>query len=232
MHPGLNAVNHPEKVLVLGGGDGLAVREILRYPAVKKITLVDLDPEMTRLFSSHASLKKLNHESLLSKKVRVINADAFQWLKTNTEPFDFVVVDFPDPSNYSIGKLYTNTFYRLLHQSLAPKGQVVIQATSPFVAPKSYWCVVNTLTSVGFTALPYHAHVPSFGDWGFVLATPQASFRLNENFSPDLRFLDGPTFRQMRIFPKDMPPQPTEINKLNNQALVHYFEEEWAHYSN
>ncbi|MGV3588794.1 MAG: polyamine aminopropyltransferase [Adhaeribacter sp.] len=232
VHPGLNSVTNPEKVLVLGGGDGLAVREILRYPTVQHITLVDLDPEMTRIFSSHASLKKLNQESLLSPKVKIINADAFQWLKTNQEQFDFVVIDFPDPSNYAIGKLYTNTFYQLLHQALAPKGMVVIQATSPFVAPKSYWCVINTLAHVGFKALPYHAHVPSFGDWGFVLASREASFSLNDNFSEDLKFLDGPTFRQMQIFPKDMLPQKTEINKLNNQALVHYFEEEWAHYIN
>ena len=232
VHPGLNALKNPEKVLVLGGGDGLAVREILKYPSIKNITLVDLDPEMTRIFSSHASLKKLNQQSLLSNKVQVINADAFQWLKTNTQQFDFVVIDFPDPSNYSIGKLYTNTFYRLLHQTLTPQGLVVIQATSPFVAPKSYWCVINTLASVGFTTLPYHAHVPSFGDWGFVLAAARKNFSLNESFPESLRFLDGPTFRQMRVFPKDMPPQQTDINKLNNQALVHYFEEEWAQYIN
>jgi spermidine synthase len=193
---------------------------------------VDLDPEMTRIFSSHGPLKKLNQESLLSSKVTIKNADAFQWLKTNKEKFDFVVIDFPDPSNYAIGKLYTNTFYLLLHQTLTPGGLVVIQATSPFVAPKSYWCVINTLTSVGFKALPYHAHVPSFGDWGFVLATVRPGLALNNNFLPSLRFLDGPTFKQMQVFPKDMPPQKTEINKLNNQALVHYFEEEWAHYLN
>ncbi|MDQ4139617.1 MAG: polyamine aminopropyltransferase, partial [Bacteroidota bacterium] len=209
VHPGLNAVPNPENVLVLGGGDGLAVREILRYPSVKKVVLVDLDPEMTRIFSSHASLKKLNQGSLLSEKVEVINADAFQWLKTNTRLFDFVVVDFPDPSNYSIGKLYTNTFYRLLHQALNAKGFAIIQATSPFVAPKSFWCVINTLKSVGFTTLPYHAHVPSFGDWGFVLASTGSGFQVNQEFSKELRFLDKPTFEQMRIFPKDMPPQET-----------------------
>lgn len=231
VHPGLNAVPQAQQVLVLGGGDGLAVREILRYPGVEQVTLVDLDPEMTRIFSSHASLKKLNEGALLSPKVKVINADAFQWLKANTQKFDFVVIDFPDPSNYSIGKLYTNTFYRLLHRSLSARGLAVIQATSPFVAPRSYWCVVNTLASEGFTTAPYHAHVPSFGDWGFVLASPRREISWNENFLPGLRFLDGPTFRQMRVFPRDMPRQQTETNKLNNQALVHYFEEEWANYN-
>ncbi|WP_114781677.1 polyamine aminopropyltransferase [Botryobacter ruber] len=232
VHPGLNAIPNPKKVLVLGGGDGLAVREVLRYPEVEQVTLVDLDPEMTHIFSSHASLVKLNAESLLSPKVNVINADAFQWLRNNQEKFDFVVIDFPDPANYSIGKLYSNIFYRLLHASLTSQGMAVIQATSPFVAPKSYWCIINTLQAEGFAALPYHAHVPSFGDWGFVLVSPQATMALNDDYPEDLRFLNGDVFRQMQIFPKDMPPRQTEINKLNNQALVHYFEEEWAQYLN
>ncbi|MER2999231.1 polyamine aminopropyltransferase [Pontibacter populi] len=228
VHPGLNSISNPKNVLVLGGGDGLAVREVLRYPDVKKITLVDLDPIVTEIFRSHASLASLNGKSLASDKVEVINADAFQWLRTNTQQYDFVIIDFPDPSNYAIGKLYSNVFYNLLNASLAPDGIVVIQATSPFVAPNSYWCVVNTLQSCGFNTLPYHAHVPSFGDWGFVMAQRSPNWKLNTNYSNDLRFLDGKTFAQMVVFPKDMPSRQTEVNKLNNQVLVHYFEEEWA----
>ncbi|MBC3538223.1 polyamine aminopropyltransferase [Rufibacter sediminis] len=232
VHPGLNSVKYPKKVLVLGGGDGLAVREILRYPSVEKVVLVDLDQAVTKLFASHEVLKNLNQGALLSKKVQVINTDAFQWLKTSQEQFDFVVIDFPDPANYAIGKLYSNTFYKVLRQAIAPGGAAVIQATSPFVAPNAYWCVVNTLVSCGFTTLPYHAHVPSFGDWGFVLASPDKMLPVNGQFMPQLRFLDQATFEQMRTFPKDMPARQTEVNKLNNQALVRYFEDEWAHYIN
>ncbi|KAA9345665.1 polyamine aminopropyltransferase [Adhaeribacter soli] len=232
VHPGLNGIEKPEKVLVLGGGDGLAVREVLRYPDVKKVVLVDLDKEMTHIFTHHASLLDLNRKSLLSPKVTVVNADAFQWIKTNTEQFDFVVVDFPDPGNYSVGKLYTNTFYNQLKRVVAPGGQVVIQATSPFVAPNSYWCVVNTLQAVGFRTLPYHAHVPSFGDWGFVMATLEPGFKLEKEFLPELKFLNKATFEQMCVFPKDMPGKQTEVNKLNNQVLVHYFEKEWGKYLN
>ncbi|PRY07417.1 spermidine synthase [Pontibacter ummariensis] len=232
VHPGLNAVPNPRQVLVLGGGDGLAVREILRYPGVEKVTLVDLDPEVTKIFKSHASLVALNQESLLSEKVEVINADAFQWLRENRKQFDFVVIDFPDPSNYSIGKLYSNVFYRLLENTLTPEGKVVIQATSPFVAPKSYWCVVNTLQSCGFSTLPYHAHVPSFGDWGFVLAQRKTNWQLNPDYPKELKFVDAASFAQMAVFPKDMPRVETEVNKLNNQVLVHYFEEEWAQFVN
>jgi spermidine synthase len=232
VHPGLNAIKNPKKVLVLGGGDGLAVREILRYPAIEKVVLVDLDPEMTRIFTHHASLVSLNQKSLLSPKVKVHNADAFQWLKTNTEQFDFVVIDFPDPGNYSVGKLYTNTFYNLVKRAILPGGQAVIQATSPFVAPQSYWCIVNTLEAVGFKTLPYHAHVPSFGDWGFVMATLEKDFLEQPEFLPELKFLNKETFTQMSVFPKDMPGKETEINKLNNQVLVHYFEREWSQYLN
>ena len=229
VHPGMAAIPKAEKVLVLGGGDGLAVREILKHPAVAQVTLVDLDPEMTRIFSTHPALTALNHSALHSPKVKVINGDAFQWLKTAGEQFDYVVIDFPDPSNFSIGKLYSTTFYQLLQAVLAPHASVVIQATSPFVAPKSYWCIVHTLQSLGFQTLPYHAHVPSFGDWGFILASQQA-LEFSENYPENVRFINGPTFAQMQVFPKDMPELETEINKLNNQVLVQYFEEEWAQF--
>ena len=126
VHPGLSATPGARRVLVLGGGDGLAVREILRYDSVETVTLVDLDPEMTRLFSRHPLLTPLNENALNSPRVRIVNADAFRWLEQNGETFDFVVVDFPDPTNYSLGKLYTNSFYRLLEKHLAANGAAVV----------------------------------------------------------------------------------------------------------
>lgn len=230
VHPGLQALENPKKVLVLGGGDGLAVREILKYPSVQAVTLVDLDGGMTKLFSSNAMLLKINNRSLLSPKVRVINADAFQWLKNQPDQFDFIVVDFPDPSNYSIGKLYTNTIYKLLYKSLSSQGIAIIQATSPYVAPKSFWCVNNTLQAVGFHTLPFHAFVPSFGDWGYVMALKDRKYQTPPVFLPTLRFINAATFDQMKTFPKDMARVDTEVNKLNNQVLVHYFENEWGDY--
>lgn len=230
VHPGMTGLQNAKKVLVLGGGDGLAVREILKHPKVEEITLVDLDPEMTRIFSTHPALTALNQSALLSSKVKVVNDDAFQWLKTvSAEQFDYVVIDFPDPSNFSIGKLYSTTFYNMLLAVLTPHASVVIQATSPFVAPKSYWCIVHTLQATGFHTLPYHAHVPSFGDWGFVLASRQP-LNISDRYPENVRFVNAPTFTQMQVFPKDMPELETEINKLNNQVLVQYFEEEWANF--
>ncbi len=226
VHPGLSAVPGARRVLVLGGGDGLAVREILRYGSVESVVLVDLDPEMTRLFASHPLLTPLNENALNSPKVRIVNADAFKWLERNAEIFDFIVVDFPDPTNYSLGKLYTNAFYRLLEKHLVVNGAAVIQTTSPLYARQSFWCIVRTLESVGFEVIPYHAYVPAFGEWGFTLATRQP-WQAPDRYPPGLRFLTVDTAAALFQFPPDMGPVATEINRLNNQILVHYYEREW-----
>ncbi|MCA6365324.1 MAG: polyamine aminopropyltransferase [Bacteroidetes bacterium] len=228
VHPGMIQVNNAQRVLVLGGGDGLAVRELLKYPSVKQIVLVDLDPHMTGLFSSHQLLTSLNQRSLLSSKVNIQNTDAFRWLSANRQLFDFIVVDFPDPSNYSVGKLYTKTFYDMLRRTLSPGGMAVIQSTSPFYAPQSFWCIHQTIESCGLTVKPYHALVPSFGEWGFMLVQQENKPLRTTGFPPGLRFLDEPTFAQLFHFPKDMARREAEVNRLNNQALVHYFEKEWS----
>ena len=226
VHPGLATLPGAKRVLVLGGGDGLAVREILKYPQVESVTLVDLDPAMTRLFSTAPALRKLNEEALQSPKVRIVNADALQWLEGSDELFDFVVVDFPDPSNFAIGKLYSAAFYRLLDKYLTAGALAVIQSTSPLYARQSFWCVVATLESVGFTATPYHALVPSFGEWGFVLAGKRA-YRPPAKYEAPTRFLTPETTPALFEFPKDMARVDAEVNRLNNQVLVRYFENEW-----
>jgi len=226
VHPGLSATPGARRVLVLGGGDGLAVREVLRHDSVESITLVDLDPAMTRLFASHPLLTLLNENALNSPKVRIVNADAFKWLEQSAETFDFIVVDFPDPSNYSLGKLYSNVFYRLLEKRLAANGAAVIQATSPLYARQSFWCIVRTMESVGLRATPYHAYVPAFGEWGFILATRQP-WQASERYPPGLRFLTPEIMTTLLRFPPDMGPVEAEINRLNNQILVRYYEREW-----
>lgn len=227
VHPGLSRLPQARRVLILGGGDGLAVREVLRYPRVESITLVDLDPEMTRLFSTQEMLTRQNADALNSPRVQVENADAFIWLGEKRGPFDFVVIDFPDPSNFSLGKLYTTTFYQRLRRSMAEDAALVVQSTSPYVARKSFWCVDATLRSCGFITEPYHTLVPSFGEWGFILASAHplgGPAALPEG----LRFVNAETLAQFPVFPPDMSRVETETNHLSNQALVRYFEEEWA----
>src|SRR5437868_2881585 len=232
VHPAFAAYGGvPKRVLVLGGGDGLALREIEKYPSVEFIQLVDLDPDMTRVSSSVPALGELNHHSFDDPRVHVTNADAFVWLDgSQTEPFDIAIVDFPDPNNFALGKLYTTRFYNLLKSKLKPDSAVVIQTTSPLIARKSFWCIVKTLEAVGFSVRPYQTTVPSFGIWGYALAKLQP---FDQPIKPpagiDLRFLNDNSFASMFGFSSDTsrPEGEIEINRLDNQALVRYYEAEW-----
>jgi spermidine synthase len=227
VHPALAARPDARRVLVLGGGDGLAVREVLKYPRVEHVTLVDLDPEVTRLFTTHPELRRLNRAALSDPRVRVENADAFPWLDAGTDLYDVALVDFPDPSNFSIGKLYTTTFYRRLLRRLAPDALFVVQSTSPLFARQSFWCVVETIRAAGLNTWPYHVYVPSFGEWGFVLAG-RSTWTMPERLPADLRFLTLAQLPSLFEFPPDMAATPVEVNRLNNQALVQYYEREWS----
>jgi spermidine synthase len=228
IHPVLQALPDAKNILVMGGGDGLAVREILKYPQIQTVTLVDLDKEMTKLFRTNDMLLKLNNRSFLSPKVTVINADAFSWAREQHKIYDAIIIDFPDPSNYSVGKLYTNTFYSIVKHLLKPDGIMVVQSTSPYVAPKSYYTVEKTLQSVGLHTVPYHNYVPSFGEWGYIMAMNKPVYKVPDHYLPGLRFMSKQCLEQMLYFPKDMARVPAQVNKLNNQILVKYFEDEWS----
>jgi spermidine synthase len=228
-HPALYAAPRRARVLVLGGGDGLAVREILKHAEVHEVVLVDLDKEMTELFRSAPLLTAINKDALSSTKVTVVTDDAFQWIKSYSgAPFDVVIVDFPDPSNYSIGKLYSVTFYKALSKLFSQQTVVAVQSTSPFFARSSYWCIVHTMRAAGLEVVPYHLYVPSFGEWGFVLGglqLPRA--RIPEEQS----FVTQEVFAAATQFPKDMAEVETPVNRLDDQVLVRLFTEEWAHFA-
>ena len=230
VHPGLAAVASPRQVLVLGGGDGMAVREILKDQRVQRVTLVDLDPTITELFTDHDAFAALNNYALRSPRVEVVNADAFVWLEDNTNRYDFIVVDFPDPLNYSLGKLYTATFYIRLAAHLAPDGVAAIQSSSPLMARRAFWCIVETVRTAGLEATPYHVAVPSFGEWGYVIASHEP-FQMPDRFPENLRFLNLSIVPSLFEFPADMEEVPVEVNHLNNQILVRYQEEGWGQYA-
>jgi spermidine synthase len=230
VHPAMLAHGAPQRVAVLGGGDGLAIREILKHPSVQQVTLVELDPAMTDLFSRTPALAALNAHALSDPRVRVINTDAFTWLQHSDEMFDVIVVDFPDPTNFAVGKLYTHTFYTLLDHHLSASGYAVVQTTSPLIARQSFWTVVATIEAAGLSTAPYHAHVPSFGEWGFIIAS-RRPWRMPDaaaTWPPALRFLNPQSLPLLFDFPNDMARVPAEVNRLSNQVLVHTYETEWG----
>ncbi len=230
VHPAMMAQGgSPRRVVIMGGGDGLALREVLKYPSVESVTLVDLDPEMTQLSQKFPPLAELNKHAFQDPRVQVVNTDAMIWLEENVPPFDAAIIDFPDPNSFALGKLYTTRFYRLLKERLTPDAAISIQCTSPLFARQSYWCIIKTLEAAGFHVRPYQTAVPSFGIWGFALAR-RAAFDAPTRAPANLRFLDDPAMAALFVIPADLSPVPVEINRLDNQMLVRYYEGEWKKY--
>jgi spermidine synthase len=227
VHPAFSVAARHERVLVGGGGDGLAVREILRWPDVRHVTLVDLDQRVTELGRTHPLLSAQNARSLSDPRVRIVNEDAFVHFAESRELFDVIVLDFPDPSTFSVGKLYSTEMYQRVRARLAPDGILAVQSASPLFARTSFWCTVHTIQSAGFTTLPYRVFVPSFGEWGFTLAATKPLSIPTRLPPAPLRYLDAPILASLFVIPKDMSELPTELNRLDNQALVTYYLDEW-----
>jgi len=222
----LNSPKH-ENILIIGGGDGMALREVLKYKDVEKITLVDLDPEMTKIFKEHKQLSQLNDNAYDNSKVSVVNQDAWKFMEKTKQLYDVIILDLPDPNNISLSRLYTKTFYHLLTNHLSHLGNMVTQATSPMFTPKAFWSISNTMETTGLETKPYHTYVPSFGEWGFVMAS---KFPIHfENYTPpkNLKYLNKEVLRRMEIFEKDIAKIPVEANGLSNHKLIDYYNEGW-----
>jgi spermidine synthase len=230
VHPALSSAPNRARVLVLGGGDGLALREIEKYDDVRSITLVDLDPQMIDMARHVPSVRALNHASFDDPRVHVVNDDAMVWLDESpvAAPFNVAVVDFPDPNNFSLGKLYTVRFYRLLRARLADDARIVVQSTSPLVSRRSFWCIVKSLEAAGLFVRPYHALVPAFGEWGYALAAAE-EFPVPDGTGPlpaGLRYVTRETLPGLFVLSPDMSAVDVEPNVLDDQTLVRYYEDE------
>ncbi|MET9502890.1 polyamine aminopropyltransferase [Streptomyces sp. NPDC006622] len=231
VHPALSG--RRGEVLILGGGDGLALREVLRYDDVRHVTLVELDPAMTKLGRDFAPLRELNGGSFADPRVRVVNADAFNWLRSARQHYDAVIIDFPDPDTAALAKLYSVEFYTLLGQVLTPRSQVMVQSGSPFFAPKTFWSIAATVEAAGYTTAEFQIDVPSFGNWGFVLAarggTTPPPLRLAPD-APRLRYLDDAVLKAAAVFPVDRRRQDVRPSTLMEPTVLEYVLDEWKNY--
>jgi spermidine synthase len=213
--------NGARSVLVLGGGDGLAARELLRQPGIGRIVQVELDPAVIEL--ARTTMRDANGGSLDNPRVHVVIGDAMTWLRGASDTgFDAVIVDLPDPDTPVLGRLYSTEFYALAARALAPGGLMVVQAGSPFSTPTAFWRTVSTIRAAGYAVTPYHAHVPTFGDWGFVLAQrgdvpPVPKVPLD---APPLRFLNQRVLDAATVFASDIGARPLEPSTLDNPRVV------------
>jgi spermidine synthase len=227
------AVSHKpiKRVLLLGAGDGLAVRELLKHTELTEIILVDLDEKMVQLGKTNHYVTTLNQNSLQSKKVRIIIADAFGFLQENKSPFDLIIADLPDPKNNALARLYSKQFYHIIKDNLCAGGIFVTQSTSPYFAPRAYWSIAKTVQAAGFANIyPYHANIPSFGEWGFVMASDAKLNIAKPELSAPTKYLDKTNFHNFFAFDKDTIANDVEINLLDKPILLDYYLRGWEYY--
>ena len=228
VHPVMLATPKHDNILIVGGGDGMALREVLKYDDIGKITLVDLDPAMTKLFKEHPLLSKLNENAYDNPLVTVVNQDAWKFIENAKELYDVIILDLPDPNNISLSRLYSQTFYKILSNQLSRSGAMVTQASSPVFTRKAFWSIFETMQSTGLNTKAYHTYIPSFGEWGFVMAS---KFPIHfENYKPlkNLKYLDKEVLRRMEIFEKDNAWLKVEPNKLSTHKLIEYYDKGWV----
>ncbi|AQQ52007.1 polyamine aminopropyltransferase [Planococcus lenghuensis] len=241
VHVPMSLAEQRSNILLLGGGDGIAVRELLKYPEIQTIDVVDLDPEMTRLATEHAELLRINQGSLLHDKVTVHNADAYQFLLQNQNWYDVIIADLPDPNNEALNKLYTDGFYKLIRNHLNPGGFVSIQSTSPLFATKAYWTISKTVEASDMTVENYHVDVPSFGNWGFTLASRE-DFTMEQISQLELQvetdYLKEEIIPSLFHFGKDEDEDiqdngqtfVLEANTMNRPILLKLYSDAWQYY--
>lgn len=240
VHPAIASANSKKNVLILGGGDGLALRELQKYEDIKKMTLVDLDPAVVELGKQHRDLVTLNEHAFEDERVEVKNEDAFLFLqKQQTTFYDVILVDLPDPNNESLNKLYTLEFYQLLRNHLAPGGSIMIQATSPTFATEVYWSIDKTVQAAQLYTENLHVDVPSFGDWGFILAKREEFDLEKYSISVETKFLTNELLHGLTTFGKDIDSEiidedgkeiELETNTLMRPSIIEKYEKAWRSY--
>ncbi|WP_275441355.1 polyamine aminopropyltransferase [Psychrobium sp. MM17-31] len=246
VYPAMAASARHDNILIIGGGDGLGLRDVLAW-SPKKVTLMDLDSEVVDLFKNPHNylddgladnITRLNNNALNDERVRLIHADAYNGtdqLITDMERFDTIIVDLPDPSHPDLNKLYSRTFYLKLKQLLSNDGVMVVQSTSPFHAKKAFMSIAKTVKSAQFKDVEqYHFNVPSFGQWGWTIATqsglsPRARLAQQKTLQPFETWLTPQLIQASFEFSQGFYQQMDEIkvNELGSFILYRYHQQAW-----
>ncbi|MFD2566042.1 polyamine aminopropyltransferase [Pseudotenacibaculum haliotis] len=237
VHPVMQLLNNPRRILILGGGDGCAARELLKYESLSEITLVDLDKKLTDLFTENSEFAKINNQSLSNEKVTIVNQDGFNFLENTQEFYDLIIVDLPDPRSVELSRLYSKEFYQLCRLKLTPKGGIITQAGSPYYTPKAFQCINITMQSANFSTLPIHNQILSMGEWGWIIGTKEEKskdqmIKLLANYKDGqikTQWLNKESMKLITSFGKDFylknKKNSLEENSINNPVLYKYYEQ-------
>ncbi len=236
VHPAMKLSSDNSNVLILGGGDGLAVREVLKYERVKSVTLVDLDPAMTKLAKEHPMLLFINDGSMNHPKLKIINKDAAKFVKEDSNLYGVIIIDLPDPDSADLMSVYSESFYKSLGRHLIRGGVLITQATSPYFSRQAFLCIFKTIRHSGFSVLPFHNQVPTMGEWGWVMGVRHEDIGEKElkelvtalSFRDiETRFLNRDAVISMIHFGKgvldEKDMKDIKINTKINPVLYHYY---------
>ncbi|WP_233520625.1 polyamine aminopropyltransferase [Flocculibacter collagenilyticus] len=252
VYPAMLAANRHEQVLIIGGGDGLALRDVLKWP-VQQATLVDLDGQLLSLFglknASHPLIQE--HHKYISSKLTTLNGDAFNDPRANIiiadaflevekmldqgRLFDSIIIDLPDPNHPDLNKLYSDYFYNHIRQLLAPDGALVVQSTSPYHAKNAFISIAKTVKQAGFKHVEqYQQNIPSFGQWGWTIATragQPASKRIEQVSEMPINnnWLNQTYLKAAFAFPNNFFDNNSviEVNRLGSGVLYDYYRQAW-----
>ena len=230
IHPAMSLAISHEQVLVIGGGDGIAARELLKYKDVQGITLVDIDAAVTHMAQTFGPVVKLNQNSLNDPRVHILNQDGYKFLTDSSDLYQVIITDLPDPRSETLARLYSHDFYGLVKRHLAPGGMFVAQSSSPYFVRSAYWCIAHTMASAGLYTQPYHSYIPTFGDWGFVIASDVKIDWSRVNIQVPTRYLSNKILGVMVTFDQDTSEVPTDISTLENPAVWRYYLDGWRHW--
>lgn len=223
VHPVLSIPGEVKKVLILGGGDGLAAREILKHKDVELIHLVDIDPEMIRIGTELAMLKRLNKKSMTDPKLTAFAEDAFSFINKPGVMYDRVIIDMPDPHNEAINKLYSREFYTMIKRRMTDEAVLVTQSSSPFFTRNVYWSIESTLDAVFDHTSSYQISLPSFGIWGFHMAKSTSDFPSSIAFDIETDSLTAETMQAAKVFGKDMAKLDAPVNSIMEPKLYQLY---------
>jgi len=223
VHPVMSIPGPRQKILILGGGDGLAAREVLKYSDVELIHLVDIDPEMTRIARELPMLAAINQRSLFSPKVTVFNQDAFTFINAPGILYDRVIIDMPDPHNEALNKLYAREFYTMIKRRMADGSVLVSQSSSPFFTRRTFWCIERTMAAVFSDTLSYHTALPSFGIWGFNMARKQRSIPRQFQIDVPTQSITTESMQASLVFSKDMGKLDGPVNSIMEPKLYQLY---------
>ncbi len=228
VHPAMSIKGKIDNILILGGGDGLPVREVIKYDKVKSIDVVDIDPTMTDMGKNLAVLKKINNNSLSDIRVKIINNDAFTYLNKKGKKYDRVIIDLPDPHNEALSKLYSKEFYNIIKKRMNNGAVLVTQSSSPFYVKRAFWSINKTLNYVFNNSTPYNVSLPSFGIWGFNLVTLDNNIPENWVFKVNTRSINSNSMKKSLIFEKDIVETKAPINTIFKPKLYHIYSEDMS----